>query len=323
MTWKLAPALAAGCTFVVKPSEHSPASTLGFAAADRRGRLPARRGQRRHRARPGRPGAALAAHPGVDKIAFTGSTATGRAVAHAAAENLNRVTLELGGKSPQVVFPDADLEAAANGIIAGVFAATGQTCMAGSRLIVHATCTTSWSALVAERADAIKLGDPNDPETEMGPVANGRSTRRCSATSTRPRPKAPRSPAAAQRTPSWAGCSSQPDACSPASPPESTVVREEVFGPVLAALTFPTEEEALKIANDTPYGLAGAVWTQGRAPRAPGRRAAPGRHRLDQRLPGRRRRTRPFGGFGPAGWAGRTAPTRCTSTPRSSPSGSS
>src|SRR5207237_8611420 len=111
-------------------------------------------------------GAALAGHPGVDKVAFTGSTATGRAVAHAAAENLNRVTLELGGKSPQVVFEDADLPAAANGVVAGVFAATGQTCMAGSRLIVHHSVHDELVGLIAERAAAIKLGDPNDQQTE-------------------------------------------------------------------------------------------------------------------------------------------------------------
>ncbi len=149
-------------------------------------------------------GAALAGHPGVDKVAFTGSTATGRAVAHAAAENLNKVTLELGGKSPQVVFPDADLAAAANGIIAGVFAATGQTCMAGSRLIVHADVHDSLVERVAARASAIRLGVT----------------------------------------------------------PDSTVVREEVFGPVLAALTFTDEDEAIRLANATPYGLAGAVWTK-------------------------------------------------------------
>jgi len=171
MTWKLAPALAAGCTFVVKPSEHSPASTLAFAQVLHEAGFPA--GVFNVVAGSGRElGAALAGHPGVDKIAFTGSTATGRAVAHAAAENLNRVTLELGGKSPQVVFEDADLEAAANGIIAGVFAATGQTCMAGSRVVVHESVHDELVRLVAERANAIKLGDPNDPETEMGPVAN-------------------------------------------------------------------------------------------------------------------------------------------------------
>src|ERR1700755_987757 len=172
MTWKVAPALAAGCTVVIKPSEHAPVSTLGWAELIEQAGFP-----------PGvvnvvtglsrETGAALAAHPGVDKVAFTGSTATGRAVAHAAAENLNPVTLELGGKSPQVVFPDADLAAAANGVVAGVFAAAGQTCMAGSRLIVHADVHDELVRLVAERAARIRLGDPNDPETEMGPVANG------------------------------------------------------------------------------------------------------------------------------------------------------
>ena len=151
MTWKLAPALAAGCTAVIKPSEHAPASTLGFAELIAEAGFPPGvvnviTGQSRA------VGAALAGHPGVDKVAFTGSTATGRAVAHAAAENLNPVTLELGGKSPQVVFPDADLAAAANGVVAGVFAATGQTCMAGSRLIVHAGVHDELIRLVAGRA---------------------------------------------------------------------------------------------------------------------------------------------------------------------------
>src|SRR5215469_4959005 len=159
MTWKLAPALAAGCAVVIKPSEHAPVSTLGFAELIGQAGFP-----------PGvvnvvtslsrETGAALAAHPGVDKVAFTGSTATGRAVAKAAADNLSKVTLELGGKSPQVVFPDADLAAAANGIVAGVFAATGQTCMAGSRLIVHADVHDELVRLVAERAERIRLGDP-------------------------------------------------------------------------------------------------------------------------------------------------------------------
>jgi len=156
---------------VIKPSEHAPASTLGFAELITQAGFPPGvvnvvTGRSRE------VGAALAGHPGVDKVAFTGSTATGRAVAHAAAENLNPVTPELGGKSPQIVFPDADLAAAANGIVAGVFAATGQTRMAGSRLIVHADVHDELIRLVAERASRIKLGDPNDPATEMGPVAN-------------------------------------------------------------------------------------------------------------------------------------------------------
>ena len=171
LTWKLAPLLAAGNTCVAKPSEHAPASTVKYAEILHEAGLPAGvlnvvtawdRGA----------GEALAAHPGIDKVAFTGSTATGVKVAQAAVKNVNRVTLELGGKSPHVVFPDADLEAAANGVIAGVFAATGQTCMAGSRLIVHEEVHDELVAKVVARADAIVLGDPTAPETEMGPVAN-------------------------------------------------------------------------------------------------------------------------------------------------------
>ncbi|ALE73977.1 carnitine dehydratase [Pseudonocardia sp. EC080610-09] len=260
LTFKLAPALAAGCTMVVKPSEHSPASTVAFAEVLHEAGLPAGvlnvvTGWDRAC------GEALANHPGIDKVAFTGSTGTGVKVAEAAARNVNRVTLELGGKSPQVVFPDADLDAAANGLVAGVFAATGQTCMAGSRLIVHADVHDALVEKVAERADAIVLGDPTDAATEMGPVAN--------------RPQYEKVlgylRGAADEGAAFA-CGGGPDAergglfvrptVVTGVTPENTVVREEVFGPVLAAYTFTDEDEALALANDTPYGLAGAVWTK-------------------------------------------------------------
>ena len=214
---KLAPALAAGCTFVVKPSEHSPASTLAFAEVLHEAGFPA--GVFNVVTGSGRElGAALAGHPGVDKIAFTGSTATGRAVAHAAAENLNHVTLELGGKSPHVVFADADLEAAANGIIAGVFAATGQTCMAAR----GSSCTTivhdELVRQVADRANAIKLGDPNDPDTEMGPLANQPQYEKVLDHLDTAKAEGATRPAAAGPTTSWAACSSSRRS-SPASPP--------------------------------------------------------------------------------------------------------
>ena len=205
-------------------------------------------------------GAALAGHPGVDKVAFTGSTATGRAVAHAAAENLNPVTLELGGKSPQVVFPDADLAAAANGVVAGVFAATGQTCMAGSRLIVHADVHDELIRLVAGRAARIRLGDPNDPDTEMGPVANEPQYRKVLGylrTAVDEGAQVAYGGAADDRL---GGYFVQPTVLTGVGP-ASTVVREEIFGPVLSAYTFTDEDEAIKLANDTPYGLAGSVWT--------------------------------------------------------------
>jgi aldehyde dehydrogenase (NAD+) len=260
MSWKLAPALAAGCTIVIKPSEHAPVSTLGFAELiDEAGFPPGVVNVVTGLSR--ETGAALAAHPGVDKVAFTGSTATGRAVAHAAAENINKVTLELGGKSPQIVFPDADLAAAANGIVAGVFAATGQTCMAGSRLIVHRDVHDELVALVAERASRITLGDPNDPETEMGPVANAPQYQKVLGYLDTAKSEGATVAYGGAAESGLGGLFVKPTVLTGVTP-ESTVVREEVFGPVLAALTFTDEDEALKLANDTPYGLAGAVWTK-------------------------------------------------------------
>ncbi|SFL38698.1 aldehyde dehydrogenase [Geodermatophilus ruber] len=259
LTWKLAPALAAGNTMVAKPSEHSPASTVAFAQVLHEAGLPAGvlnvvTGWDRST------GAALAGHRGVDKVAFTGSTATGVQVAQAAAANVNRVTLELGGKSPQLVFPDADLDAAANGLVAGVFAAAGQTCMAGSRLLVHADVHDALVEKIVARANTIALGDPTDPDTEMGPVAN------------RPQyEKVLRHLKGAREEGATFACGGEP-AAGPDGlfvrptvvtgvTPEHTIVREEVFGPVLAVVPFTSEEEALAMANDTPYGLAGAVWT--------------------------------------------------------------
>jgi acyl-CoA reductase-like NAD-dependent aldehyde dehydrogenase len=260
MSWKLAPALAAGCTIVIKPSEHSPASTLGFAELiDQAGFPPGVVNVVTGLSR--ETGAALASHRGVDKVAFTGSTATGRAVAHAAAENLNKVTLELGGKSPQIVFPDADLQAAANGLVAGVFAATGQTCMAGSRLIVHESVHDELVRLVAERASRIVLGDPNDPATEMGPVANGPQYEKVLGYLRTAQEEGATVAYGGAADKGLGGYFVKPTVLTGVGP-DSTVVREEVFGPVLSAYTFTDEDEALKLANDTPYGLAGAVWTK-------------------------------------------------------------
>ncbi len=259
-SWKIAPALAAGCTLVVKPSEHSPVATLEL------GRLIGEAGFPpgvvnviTSRAR--EVGAALAGHSGVDKVAFTGSTATGRAVAHAAAENLNKVTLELGGKSPQIVFPDADLAAAANGVIAGVFAATGQTCMAGSRLIVHADVHDELVERVAARAGAIRLGDPTQPETEMGPVANRPQYEKVLGYLRTAREEGAAVACGGEPEDRLGGLFVKPTVFTGVTP-DATIVREEVFGPVLAALTFADEDEAIRLANSTPYGLAGAVWTK-------------------------------------------------------------
>jgi acyl-CoA reductase-like NAD-dependent aldehyde dehydrogenase len=260
LTWKLAPALAAGCTVVIKPSEHAPVSTIGLVRLVREAGFPPGvinvvTGRSREL------GAALAGHAGVDKVAFTGSTETGRAVAHAAAENLNAVTLELGGKSPQIVFPDADLHAAANGVIACVFAAAGQTCMAGSRLIVHEGVHDDLVGLIAERASRIKLGDPNDSDTEMGPIANLSQYEKILGYLETARAEGAMVASGGGPALELGGLFIRPTVLT-GTTAASTIVREEVFGPVVAALRFSTEDEAILLANDSPFGLASAVWTK-------------------------------------------------------------
>jgi aldehyde dehydrogenase (NAD+) len=259
LTMKLAPLLAAGCTCVAKPSEHSPASTVAFAEVLTEAGLP-----------PGvlnvvtgwdrATGEALASHKGIDKVAFTGSTATGVKVAQAAVRNVNKITLELGGKSPQVVFPDADLDAAANGLVAGVFAATGQTCMAGSRLIVHESVKDELLAKVAARANSIKQGDPTEADTEMGPVANVPQYEKVLGYLESARAEGATIVAGGEPNAELGGLFVKPTVV--LADPGATIVREEVFGPVLAAYTFTDEDQAIAMANDTPYGLAGAVWTK-------------------------------------------------------------
>ena len=259
LTMKLAPLLAAGCTCVAKPSEHSPASTVAFAEVLTEAGLPAGvlnvvTGWDRAT------GERLAGHEGVDKIAFTGSTATGAKVAQAAVANVNKITLELGGKSPQVVFPDADLDAAANGVVAGVFAATGQTCMAGSRLIVHESVRDELVAKVAERANSIKQGDPTQAGTEMGPVANKPQYEKVLGYLDGARAEGATIVCGGEPNADLGGFFVKPTVV--LADPGTTIAREEVFGPVLSAYTFTDEADAIKLANDTPYGLAGAVWTK-------------------------------------------------------------
>ncbi|MFF1732177.1 aldehyde dehydrogenase [Streptomyces sp. NPDC058247] len=260
LTWKLAAGLAAGCTFVVKPSDHTPVSTLAFARLFEKAGFP-----------PGvvnvvtgwgpETGAALAAHPGIDRIAFTGSNATGIKVGRAATANLTRFSLELGGKSAQVVFPDADLDAAANGVVAGVFAATGQTCLAGSRLIVHENVAADLVKRVSDRAASIKLGDPRDPATEMGPVSNEEQFRKVLSYFDAAREEGAVVAHGAEPAKELGGFFVRPTVLTGVRP-GMRVVDEEVFGPVLTVSTFTDEDEAVAAANGTPYGLAGSVWTK-------------------------------------------------------------
>src|SRR5229473_1462865 len=260
LTWKLAPALAAGCTMVAKPSDYSPASAVELAALMDEAGFP-----------PGvfnvvtgfgpAVGKALAAHPDVDKIAFTGSTAVGSQVAAAAAANITGVLLELGGKSAHVVFDDADLDAACNGVLAGVFAATGQTCMAGSRLLVARPVHDALVERIAGRARSIRLGDPRAAETEMGPVATEPQYRKVLSFLEGAVTEGATIAAGGRADDGLGGFFVQPTVLTGVKP-TMTVACEEVFGPVLSVIPFDTEEEAVALANDSRYGLAGAVWTK-------------------------------------------------------------
>ena len=271
--FKLAPALAAGCTVVIKPSEATPVTTLELGRRIAEAGFPAGVVNVVTGSGPA-PGQALTAHPGVDKISFTGSTRTGIAVAKSALEHLAPTDLELGGKSANIVFADADLEAAANGVVAGIFAATGQTCIAGSRLVVHEDVREALLERLVARARTIKLGDPKDSETEMGPIATEAQHAKIAA-------MVGEAVDGGARVLVGAGNGvTLPERGRFAAPtilvdvaPEATIAQEEVFGPVLVVQPFRDEDEAVAIANGTAYGLAAGLWTSDvrRAHRVAGR----------------------------------------------------
>ncbi len=257
---KLGPALAAGCTVVLKASEDGPAPLLEFARLVQQAGFP-----------PGVVnvitgfgpdcGQVLTSHPLVSRIAFTGGPETARHVMRNAAENLAHVTLELGGKSPVLVFEDADLDSTANAIVAGIFAATGQSCVAGSRLIVQRSIKDRLLATLKAKAEAIVIGSPQERATEMGPLATLRQRTHIAAVvkaSLEGGAKLVTGGAAPEGT---AGFYYRPTILD-CSGTEAAVISSELFGPVLAVLDFETEGEALRLANATPYGLASGVFTQ-------------------------------------------------------------
>lgn len=259
LTFKLAPGLAAGCTFVVKPSEFTPVSTLALARCFEEAGFPP--GVYNVVTGGGEVGAALVEHPRVAKVAFTGATETGKRIAASAAGHLARVSLELGGKSPTIVFPDADLDLVVNGVVAGIFAATGQSCMAGSRLLVHESLHDEVVQRLIGVARGIRIGDPADPDTEMGPVANKPQMEKVLHYIDVAKQEGATLAFGGERHPTLGGCFVQPTIFTDVNN-AMRIAQEEVFGPVLSVIKFKDEEEAIRIANDTRFGLAAAVWTR-------------------------------------------------------------
>jgi aldehyde dehydrogenase (NAD+) len=262
-SWKLAPGLAAGCTFVIKPSEFTSASAIEFMKLVEQAGFP-----------PGvvnvvtgygpEVGAPLVEHPLVSKVAFTGSDATGQRIYEAAARGLKRVSLELGGKSPNIVFADAEIDNAVKGVISGIFAATGQTCIAGSRLLVQRSIHDQFVEKLVAFAKTATMGDPMSLDTQVGPITNrpqydkvlqyidiakseGAVALLGGAKATRPE--------------CGNGWFVEPTIFGGVTN-RMRIAQEEVFGPVLAVIPFEDEDDAIAIANDVMYGLAAGVWTQ-------------------------------------------------------------
>jgi phenylacetaldehyde dehydrogenase len=256
--WKLGPALAAGCTCVLKPAEQTPLSALRLGELIREAGFP-----------PGVvniltgmgevSGAALVAHPGVDKVAFTGSTEVGKLINKSATDTLKRVSLELGGKSPMIVLPDADPQAVTGGTSGAIFFNAGQVCCAGSRLYVHSSILDKVIDGVSAAASAIRLGPGLEQATEMGPLVSKEQQERVLGYIESGR-KQGASVITGGEAPSHPGYFVKPTVLVNVKP-DMRVVREEIFGPVLVAQRFDDLDDVVKAANDTPYGLGASIWT--------------------------------------------------------------
>jgi aldehyde dehydrogenase (NAD+) len=261
--WKIAPVLATGCTMVLKPAEEASLVALrlgelltGIGLPEGVVNVVTGFGETA--------GAALAEHPGVDKVAFTGSTATGQRILRAAAGNLKRVTLELGGKSPDVVFADADLDRAVPGAAMGVFANSGQVCCAGTRIYVERAVYGEFTERLCAFADGLKVGPSLDPETRIGPLVSAGQLERVTGYLDLGRAEGARAAAGGCRleTEELAGGYFVAPTVFADVRDDMRVAREEIFGPVACVLPFDSLEEAAARANDTSYGLAGGIWTR-------------------------------------------------------------
>jgi acyl-CoA reductase-like NAD-dependent aldehyde dehydrogenase len=254
-SWKVAPALAAGNTIVLKPAELTPLTALELEGIALEAGLP--EGVVNVVAGPGRVcGQRLVEHPDVAKIAFTGSTEVGRRIADGAAATIKRVTLELGGKSANVVYADADLQKAAEAAPMAVFGNAGQDCCARSRILVERSALDEFVSLMGDVVRGIKVGDPLDDSTEMGPLISEDQRETVASFVPDDAPVAVRG-----SVPDGAGFWFPPTVLSPVSN-DDRAAREEIFGPVVAVIPFDDEAEAVRLANDTIYGLSGSVWTR-------------------------------------------------------------
>jgi aldehyde dehydrogenase (NAD+) len=260
--WKVAPALAAGNTVILKPASQTPLTAIALGEIAVEVGLP-----------PGvlnvitgagsTVGQAIVEHPGIDKIAFTGDTSTGKGIMRSAADTLKKITLELGGKSPNIVLADADIEAAVRGAAIGIFYGKGEVCAAGSRLLVDKAIKNEFIDKLAARAKKTVAGDPMDPKTRFGPVSSKKQLETVLRYIESGKAEGATLVAGGARTDigTGKGYFVQPTVFADVAP-SMTISREEIFGPVLATIEFADVDEAIAIANDSPYGLAAGVWTR-------------------------------------------------------------
>ncbi len=261
LAWKVAPALAAGCTVVLKPAEYTPLTALAFAEICNEAGLPA--GVFNIVNGGGETGAAMVAHPGFAKIAFTGSTEVGRLIRRQTAGTGKKLSLELGGKSPFIVFADADIDAAVEGVVDAIWFNQGEVCCAGSRALVQEGIAERFYGKLRARMETLRVGDPLDKSTDIGAVVAP-----VQIASIKARVEAGIAEGASLWQPSWAkdvagrkGCFFPPSLFTGVSP-ASPLAQEEIFGPVLAAMSFRTPGEAVQLANNSRYGLAASIWSQ-------------------------------------------------------------